>query len=79
MLDLNGLKCKLDSVYAADFSKQASNVQDTIEMIQERELNQALIEVTKLHLILTILVTFASGEIVFFTKACKELYEVIPK
>ena len=42
------LKWELKSVYAADFAKQASRIQEFTEIIQELELNQALAEVTKL-------------------------------
>ena len=33
ILDLNGLKCKLKSVYVADFANQASSIQDVKEII----------------------------------------------
>ena len=32
LLDLDGLKCKLKSVYATDFAKQASSIQEVIEI-----------------------------------------------
>ena len=62
-LDLNGLNCELKSVYAADFVKQVSSIQEVAEIIQEFEINQALTEVTKfLCLILIIPATSASCE-----------------
>ena len=33
ILDLDGLKCKLKSVYATDFTKQASNIHKVTEII----------------------------------------------
>ena len=55
LLDLDRLKCKLRSVYAADFEKQVSSIQEVTEIIWELEWNQVLAEVTKLLcLILTI-------------------------
>lgn len=63
ILDLDGLRCELKSVYAADFSKQASSIQEVANIIRELELNQALAEVTKLvRLILTVPATSASCE-----------------
>ena len=63
ILNLDGLKCKLKSVYAADFAMQASSIKEVTEIIQELELNQAQAEVTKLlQLILTIPASSASGE-----------------
>uniref|UniRef100_A0A0L8G6U0 HAT C-terminal dimerisation domain-containing protein n=1 Tax=Octopus bimaculoides TaxID=37653 RepID=A0A0L8G6U0_OCTBM len=63
ILELDGLKCELKSVYAADFAKQVSSIQEVADIIWELELNQALAEVTKLlHLILTIPATSASSE-----------------
>ena len=63
ILNLDGLKCKLDSDYAADFAKQASSIQEVTEIMKELELNKALAEVTKLLcLILIISATSASYE-----------------
>ena len=63
-LDLDGLKCELKSVYAADFAKQASSTQEVTEIIWQLEINQTLAEVTKLlRLIVTIPTTSASCEI----------------
>ena len=51
IVDLDGLKCELKSVYAA---KSASSIHEDAEIIRELELNQTLAEETKLlHLILT--------------------------
>ena len=47
-LVLDGLECKLRSVYAADFTKQMSTIQEVIETIWELELKQAPAEVTEL-------------------------------
>ena len=46
ILDLDGLKCELKSVYTASFAK--SNIQEVAKMIEELELNQTLAKVTKL-------------------------------
>ena len=49
------LKCKLKSVYASYFAKQASSIQEIAEIIRKFELNQALAKETKLlRLILTV-------------------------
>ena len=51
------MKSKLKQMYATDFAKQASRIQEVIEIIQELDLNQALTEGTKLlRLILTIII-----------------------
>ena len=34
MFDLIGLKCELKSVYAVDFAKQASSIQEVAEIIR---------------------------------------------
>ena len=34
ILDSEGLKCKLKSVYAADFAKQTASIQEIAEIIQ---------------------------------------------
>ena len=39
ILNLDGLKCKLKSVYAADFAKQTSSIQEATEIVHELELN----------------------------------------
>ena len=54
ILDLDRMKCKLKSVYTADFAKQASSIQEVAKMIGELELNQPLVKVKLLYLILTI-------------------------
>ena len=36
---------------AADFAKQASSIQEIVEIIREIELNQALVEVSKAPLV----------------------------
>ena len=41
-MDLDELKCKLKSVYAADFPQQASSIQKIREMIRELELIKIL-------------------------------------
>ena len=62
ILDLNGLKYKLKLVHAAGFAKQASRIQEISKIKWELELNQALAEVIKLHLIRTLPATSASCE-----------------
>ena len=47
-LDLKGVKCELKSVYAADFAKLASSIQEDTEVTWELEVNQVLAEGTKL-------------------------------
>ena len=66
ILDLDGLKFELKSVYVADFAQQASTIKEVAEIVQEVELKQAFAEVTELvHLIQTISATSASCEISF--------------
>ena len=61
ILDLDGLKCELKSLYAADIPKQSSSIQEVAEIVRKLELNQTLAEVTKLlYLLLTIPATSAS-------------------
>ena len=53
----------MKSVYVADFAKQASSIREVAVIIQEVELNQALVDVIKfVHLILTIPAASASCE-----------------
>ena len=62
-MDLDGLKGELKSVYAEDFTKQASSIQKVTEIIQELEVNQILALITKLQrLILTTPATSVSSE-----------------
>ena len=35
LLDLDGLKCELKSVYAVDLAKQALNIQEVADIIRE--------------------------------------------
>ncbi|CAI9719171.1 Hypothetical predicted protein [Octopus vulgaris] len=74
ILELDGMKCELKSVYAADFAKQASSIQEVANIIQELELNQALTEVIKLlRLILTSrLLCGLSFEIIFIREKKKK-------
>ena len=63
ILDLNGLKFELKSVYAVDLAKQASNIQEITLIIQEIKQKQCLAEVTRLQCrILTIAATSFSTE-----------------
>lgn len=63
LLDLDGWKCWLKSVYTADFAKQETNIQEVIDGILELELNKVLEQVAKLlHITLAIYVTSASYE-----------------
>ena len=39
-LNLDGLKCPLKLVYAADFAKQTSNIQEVLKIIWELELTK---------------------------------------
>ena len=47
ILNLDRLKCDLKSVYAADFPKQTSSIQEVAEITKELEFKQALAEGTK--------------------------------
>ena len=42
ILSLDELKCKLKSVYAADFAKQPSSIEEVVAVIWGLELNQGL-------------------------------------
>ena len=60
ILNSDGWQCELESVFTADSEKQPSIIQEVAEIIRQLELNQALIEVTKLlRLILIIPAIFA--------------------
>ena len=39
ILELDGLKCELKSVYATNFAKQASSIQEVAEIIRHLEVN----------------------------------------
>ena len=80
ILNLDGLKCELKSVYVTDFAKHTSSIQEVAEIIREFELNQVLAEVTKLlRLTLTIPATNASRERLFSSRKCLNYYELFPK
>ena len=64
LLELDVFKCKLITVYVAEFAQQASSIENVAEMRREIELNHA--KVTKLQCwILIIPATSASGDRVF--------------
>ena len=78
ILNLDGLKCELKSVYAADFTKQSiKHPRSCRDKIQVLEQNEALVETTKLpHLILCLRATFTFYEKLSSSLKCVNYYMI---